>query len=243
MAGFCDRVLEELIHLTKKERQALRRELEGHIADHAEALEAEGLTPGEALARAEEAMGDPKETAEELAKCYSLFWLWLGRGVNLLLAVAVGLFLYSGGVSWLLATGSNLLVRVDPEIFSDMEPPAEGWTSQALDLRMEVGEQVVCVYRLDIDPEQGEAHVYCCHYPKNPFTFFQGSAVMFYLKLSDQRGRESDERGGISFMPGYRVWNYWEGILHIEPGDSVIYYTYDTGSFCAQMEIPLEVTP
>lgn len=240
MTGFCDRVLGELPHLTRKEKRALRAELEGHIADHAEALEEKGLAPEEAAAKAEEAMGDASETAKALAQCYSRFWLWVGRGVNLLLAVAVVLCWLGGGGQRLMAIGANLLVRLDPEIFSGMEPPAEGWTSQSFDLRMEAGEQVIRVYRVDIDPEREEAHVYACHYPKNPL-LRPGSGVEFYLTLTNQRGEVGEETGGISFMPGYLGWNYWERIVPIRPGDRWVYYTYDI--YDVRLEIPLEVAP
>lgn len=61
------------------DREAVRKELWAHLEDRRAALEAQGLTAEEAESAAAEAMGDPAEVAEELAKIHAPWWGWLWR--------------------------------------------------------------------------------------------------------------------------------------------------------------------
>ena len=62
-------VLKGLRHVTEKEKEALRRELDGHMEDHMQALVELGYDETAAEKKAADAMGDPAETARELQKC------------------------------------------------------------------------------------------------------------------------------------------------------------------------------
>lgn len=73
-----DRVLAGLRRLTPEEREAVRRELDGHIEDHMEALRELGYDEALAQERTMAAMGDPEEVGRELEKQYPLRWLILG---------------------------------------------------------------------------------------------------------------------------------------------------------------------
>lgn len=72
---YTDRVLTSLRRMTAKEREAIRRELDGHMEDHMEALRALGYDEALAEARTIAAMGDPEEVGRELNKQYPFRWL------------------------------------------------------------------------------------------------------------------------------------------------------------------------
>ena len=59
MADFYDEVLSHIRYATLEERQAIRAELEGHVEDRAEALEAAGYDRAEAQSRSLAALGGP----------------------------------------------------------------------------------------------------------------------------------------------------------------------------------------
>ena len=77
---YCQAVVRCLRHATAKERRAVGWELECHLQDHAEALEAAGYLPEQAQAHALEAMGDPQEVGSALDREFPLGWLILSRG-------------------------------------------------------------------------------------------------------------------------------------------------------------------
>ena len=97
---YCQAVVRCLRHATAKERRAVGWELECHLQDHAEALEAAGYPPEQAQAHALEAMGDPKQVGEELSAAFPLRWWVLSReaeewsayahGVNSVLGFVTG---------------------------------------------------------------------------------------------------------------------------------------------------------
>lgn len=91
--GFLDRVLEYIPRATRRERRDIRAELEGHIEDHALALEEGGYSPEEAKARAEESMGDAKEIGEALNRQLSGFWLGVQTAAQGVVAILLALAL------------------------------------------------------------------------------------------------------------------------------------------------------
>ena len=87
-------VFSHLKRLTKREREAIRTELNGHMEDHMEALRELGYDEPEAEAHTLAAMGDPDEVARELNKQYPFRWLVIGRAAmiaTLLFALVVAL--------------------------------------------------------------------------------------------------------------------------------------------------------
>ena len=72
-------VFSHLKRLTKREREAIRRELDGHMEDHMEALRALGYDEALAEERTIAAMGDPAEVGRELNRHYPFRWLVIGR--------------------------------------------------------------------------------------------------------------------------------------------------------------------
>lgn len=67
--AYCDRVCSVI--RWEPARKAARKELMAHMDDHADALKARGVPPGEADRQAVDAMGDPYELGHQLDACYS----------------------------------------------------------------------------------------------------------------------------------------------------------------------------
>lgn len=82
------------------DREAVRRELQAHLEDRQESLEAKGLTAEEADKAAAQAMGDPDALAEELARVHTPYWGWLWRASRW----ALGLTAFFA--FWMLLSGS-----------------------------------------------------------------------------------------------------------------------------------------
>ena len=104
---------------SRYDRKALREELTAHIEDHKALLMEAGCSPEEAEERAVAAMGDPKETAEQLREAMASWMNWvivLLQLTALVLAVVVGIRLYN-----FLRTSSLFGPSIDssiPEIFA-----------------------------------------------------------------------------------------------------------------------------
>ena len=69
------------------DREAVRRELAGHLEERVEAEKARGLPQREAEAAAAAAMGDPDVLAEELGRIHSPWWGYLWRASRAALAL------------------------------------------------------------------------------------------------------------------------------------------------------------
>ena len=91
---YIQEVSASLKRLTRREREAIRAELDGHMEDHMEALRELGYDEPLAEARTLAAMGDPAEVGRELNQQYPFRWLVIGRTamiVTLLFALLVAL--------------------------------------------------------------------------------------------------------------------------------------------------------
>lgn len=124
---FCDGVCERLTHATRSERDEVRKELQNHMLDHAEALIAIGYTEAEARAAAVKAMGDPEKIGRELNKEFPYGWLILSRGTFAALILIVPLLLccFAFYIPSVLTNLShrNLAVAEDYAIDHDIEGP------------------------------------------------------------------------------------------------------------------------
>lgn len=76
------------------DREAVRQELRGHLADRVEALVEQGRPLPEAEEAAVEAMGDPEAVAAELGRIHAPWWgyLWRASRVVLVLAVVIAVW-------------------------------------------------------------------------------------------------------------------------------------------------------
>lgn len=106
------------------DREAVRAELEAHLEDRRESLEARGLSAEEAENAAAEAMGDPAAVAEELARIHRPWWGWLWRATQLALAAILILSLFT------LIPDTYYQVQR----FFAQRDPAYVWSSQAGDV-------------------------------------------------------------------------------------------------------------
>ena len=91
---YTDQVVSALGRLTRREREAIRQEIGGHLEDHMESLREMGYSEQLAQERTLAAMGDPAEVGRELNRQYPLRWLVIGRAamaLTLLFALAVAL--------------------------------------------------------------------------------------------------------------------------------------------------------
>ena len=85
-------VFSHLKRLTGDEREAIRRELDGHMEDHFEALRELGYDETEAEEQTLAAMGDPAEVGRELDRQYPYRWLivkWAAQGLTVLLVLVL----------------------------------------------------------------------------------------------------------------------------------------------------------
>ena len=82
----------------KRAREDVIREMEAHISDQAEAYEAEGMEPEEALAEAVEQMGDPVVVGVELDRIHRPRMDWKMTAMAVLLSL--------GGLAVQCATGN-----------------------------------------------------------------------------------------------------------------------------------------
>ena len=71
----------------KRAREDVIREMEAHISDQAEAYEAEGMEPEEALAEAVEQMGDPVAVGVELDRIHRPRMDWKMTAMAVLLSL------------------------------------------------------------------------------------------------------------------------------------------------------------
>ena len=77
--AYADTVCQSLKNATRRERKAIRQELEDHLTDHAETLIEAGWDASHATQHALDAMGDAQAVGEELNKAFPLRWFVLSR--------------------------------------------------------------------------------------------------------------------------------------------------------------------
>ena len=236
MADFYDRVLAQLPFATRGEREAIRAELSGHVEDHIADLTAAGWTTEDAQARAVACMGDPEEIGRGLAKEYSLLWLVLSRAVTAAIALLCFSLLLASPLQRLWLAGWNLTARYAPERSDAHSPRREAPISRPMDLRVETRSDILYIYRVDLDPVEGEAAVYLCNYDPDPFGY-ASSMLLDYVSITNQAGeKETGGRGGGTLGAFYRCL---DGIP-VQPGDDHLYLNYDLFGDKITLEIPLD---
>lgn len=164
-AEYCARVLAGLRGLSRREREAVRRELEDHMEDHARALLDLGYDEKLAEERTMAAMGDPAEVAREMARQYPRGWRVVA-GVSLALCVFVLFSVLSSssnrkmiGYAW-----DSIVYRISPPgpetvIGGTVSPrgvePVSGVT-EAVDIRRTIGDNVLRVYRITVGTQDSQ---------------------------------------------------------------------------------------
>ena len=179
-SAYCAQVLSHLRRLSRREREAVRAELEAHMEDRVRALLDLGYDEKLAEERTVAAMGDPAEVGREMAKQYPRGWNVV-TGVSLVLCAFVLFSALSGsynrrmiGYAW-----EGIVCRFSPwepeKIAADInylrEPyiPVSGVT-EAVDIRRNIGGDVLWVYRITVGDQDGQltAEAAACIYHKMP---------------------------------------------------------------------------
>ena len=148
-------VFSHLKRLTRRERESIRAELDGHMEDRFEALRELGYDEREAEERTIAAMGDPAEVGRELNRQYPFRWLivkWAAQTVTALLA----LFLLSGWGDALGNLAGYAQARLCPGLAAGVDWAAgqsgrEVALTQTVDRRMEAGDLTVRVWQVGLE--------------------------------------------------------------------------------------------
>ena len=186
---YTSRVLAVMRRVTAAEREAIRAELDAHMEDHMEALLDLGYEPELAEQRTMERMGDPEEVGRELDRQYSMVWLVIERTLKALLCVLALLLVWN--VLTFYTLWDSLQVRLEPYEYATEHRLEEIDTK--LDIRMEIGSDVLHIYGSGID-EEGRVHVLYYWYDQDLLGYVTGEEI----KLEDCRGEELLCSGGWS---------------------------------------------
>lgn len=258
---FCEIVLEQLPRATGGEREAIRAELEDHLADHRDALTEKGMDPEEALQKAEEAMGDPEEIGKALNAQLSPFWLWVKRvAQGVVYTILIIAACYWFGSSGKLVTGpwdvlagawENWQVRQGDAwelVLKDHPVGHEVVYSWRCWEVMRVREELVCLVRVDMAPIYEypgyyRGRFYFCTYNEDPFTPANGG----YLECLTIAPESEDM---IDINPGdIWGWNWptsgYDGFqvsscaVIVMEGDAYVDVSYDRFGTYATMRCPI----
>lgn len=229
---FLDQVLRPLDRLTAEEREDVRRELEEHVEDRMEALLDMGWDEALAESRCLEAMGDPAEIGREMARQYrGWWWLWIGRAAMALTVVLCVQALL--GLGLLIHARNSLEARLCPAMESQLEVEA---AAELVDLRMDVGNDVLRVFRVSVGRQDGKAaaEIAMCVYDRWPF----GIAVDNLHNKIQFAGYEPERFFGGNGRGNYGAY-FWQTYVPIEPGQKSVTLVYDCLGVTNRMEIPL----
>lgn len=234
---YTDTVLSALHHVTRRERSAIRAEIDGHLEDHMESLLELGYSPELAEERTLDAMGDPKEVGRELNKQYPLRWLtlcWVTRLFSGWTVLAVLLLLLSvGGAEVSLLTAA--LERIDPDLSHHFDPSGSVVAAESLDIVFPMGNDVVrvlrvCIYR-DIPWGELRAFVNIDSYDRWPLGIVSDKTLL----LESQAGGQGEIRvSGLN-----RWWHLGDGSVRIQPGDTHVTLRYGAYGESGVIQIPL----
>ena len=145
---YIQEVSASLKRLTKREREAIRQELDGHMEDHMESLRELGYDEQLAEERILAAMGDPAEVGRELNRQYPFRWLvvrWLAKIlVFWVLLVLLALLLFEGPVS----VQVSIQERYRPDMSHHYDPSGRTVAETYPEIEFQVGDDVVRVLRV-----------------------------------------------------------------------------------------------
>ncbi len=202
-------VLWGLRHVTEKEKEALRRELDGHMEDHMLALLELGYDETAAEKKAADAMGDPAETARELQKCYSFGWLVAGyvmEAVLVLLLIAC----IAGSILVGRLVCSSARVRLDPMSHLTAE---QRENAHELDIQVDCGGSVVEFFAIRLTaPDQVD--VYTCTYSAHQLGRAAGNLAIDYFLPGERETTLCMGGGGESNA----YVRYWRARLTVPEG-------------------------
>lgn len=231
---FWTQVEKHLSRATGRERRAIRAELEGHIEDHALALEEAGYPAEEAVERAVDAMGEPEEIGKALNAQFSVFWqvmIWVSSILIVVLVLQICSAFYS--LCWQ-PFRENHRARTDPWGTYYVDRYQKAYTQdQDLDIRVPIGNDELFVFWVGIDPGANEAMVAMCIYDQKAYG--QISRSLNGIWVENQAGERGMGGGGGSsaFVSNRRV------IVPVAPGDTHVTLHYDRFGEKLAVEVPL----
>lgn len=232
---FWKQVEKHLRRATDKERYAIQTELEGHIEDHALALEEAGYPAGEAVERAVAAMGEPEEIGKALNAQFSVFWRVMIWAASILIVVLLWEVLTSAYTMNWTVYKKNRQARTDPFNMYSAEQAGEKYTlSQGLEIRETIGNDELYVYWVGIDPKANEAMVAMCMYDQDPFGWVSRNAL-FRVWLENQAGETGLGGGGGSDAA---IANR-QIKVPVAPGDTHVTLRYDRFGEKLAIKVPL----
>lgn len=242
---FCEQVLSQLRRVTPGEREKIRRELQEHLEDHAEALRAAGCSETEAAERAVAAMGDPGEIGRELNRRYPMGWLLVSRAALVLtVLLAISALLYLPVLS---NVANSLYARLDPigaPHFYTALTPEEFDTVWEPNVRVRVGSDIVRIYQMGVRGKAGEAgavSVAMCNYDRW-IGGYASQSLLGDMKITAPSGAEAPSGGGGGNSGAYY---FVEENIPITAEDDVLLLTCDSFGTHIRLELPLhrEETP
>ena len=196
--AYIESVLSALRHVTRREREAIRAEIDGHIEDHMADLLELDYPPELAEERTLAAMGDPQEVGRELNKQYT-GWGWVILSRVLLVALAAVCAVVSCSNPSLYGLKQNLEARKPLEWRLEEMGPG----GQILDIRVPMGDDIWYIYAAEakLDPEGNpEVSVWMSWYDRNPFRSAGAgtvTAVDCRGELQEAFGGGGSEAGGV----------------------------------------------
>lgn len=235
---FCREVGKHIPRATKRERSAIKKELQDHVMDAARALKEEDCPPEELEARAVERMGNPVEIGEALNAQLSPLWLWLGRGCLLLAAEICALLLVNQDrARW---TVKNLIARFAPVlVWGEMREQAAGYEYyEKIDLRIDLGEDVIHFHQVYLDEDGAEprAGVWGIAYSKD-IHGYGGTETPWYTYLRANLCPQGETEGSST------VWWVNEGATWlstaVQPGDDCLTLCFEAYGERREWSIPL----
>ena len=236
---FCERVLAQVRHATAAEKGAIQAELEGHLEDHAQALTEAGCTEDEAAERALAAMGDPAEIGQALNREYPLGWLVLSRvtlTITVLLCLTVLLSFPILG-----HTINSLQARIAPKSSAfQSEIGAGGVVLRDLDIKVRIGNDVLYIYQVGLDPADGETadvHLAMCNYDRSPL----GTASSWLLDQLRFTTSATEKENKLPGGGGGNAGAYYGVVRGIQASraDEFLLVCYDAFGERAEIRVPL----
>ena len=233
-------------HATGKEKANLRKELEDHMADHAQALLAGGFPEDHAYRVAVESMGDPGTVGKALNKEYPLRWLILSRLVWLAV-LAMALVLVLALSTDLQGAAGSLEARYTPrEDHPSFSIPEAELVPLDLTETLPNGD-VIHFYAAAVEEKAkyaGEGylgHLYAVTYNRNPLR-----DPFYYAALLDLSTTTPKEDLLINHEPSFEgnaTYFHWV-IYFVHPTEPVtVQYDRHGTSFTLEIPLPWEEVP
>ena len=241
---YTDRVLTSLRRVTAKEREAIRRELDGHMEDHMEALRALGYDEALAEERTIAAMGDPEEVGRELNRQYPFRWLvagWIAKALIILMIFSTvigenagrGIRYWNYRLNPVAEEGSQLSLLL---------------SARSLDLHQQVGNDELWVYQSALGTAESEngretgAEILMMAYDHIPYGVV--SDLIFEDMILENQDRTDTAVCEVGFTTQKGILPI-RGFVETKPGDTYVILSMDRfgQSFSLQIPLPTEVEP